>query len=62
MYDEVSSTRRKIRLGNLFVSTRFYDMLSEKLLHQFVEYMQNRRMRGIQLSPVYEQKQILYRG
>ena len=30
--------------------------LSEKLLHQFVEYMANRRMRGIQLTPAYDQK------
>ena len=30
--------------------------LSEKLLHQFVEYMANRRMRGIQLTPQYDQK------
>ena len=30
--------------------------LSEKLLHQFVEYMANRRMRGIGLNAVYEQK------
>ena len=29
--------------------------LSEKLLHQFVEYMANRRMRGIQLT-AYDQK------
>ncbi len=30
--------------------------LSEKLLHQFVEYMANRRMRSIGLTPSYEQK------
>ena len=30
--------------------------LSEKLLHQFVEYMANRRMRAIGLEPKYEQK------
>ena len=30
--------------------------LSEKLLHQFVEYMANRRMKAIQLTPKYEQK------
>ena len=30
--------------------------LSEKLLHQFVEYMANRRMKAIGLTPVYEQK------
>ena len=30
--------------------------LSEKLLHQFVEYMANRRMKAIQLNPVYDQK------
>ena len=30
--------------------------LSEKLLHQFVEYMANRRMRAIQLTPAYETK------
>ena len=30
--------------------------LSEKLLHKFVEYMANRRMRAIQLTPAYEQK------
>ena len=36
--------------------------LSEKLLHQFVEYTANRRMRAIQLKPAYEQKQIHYHG
>jgi ribonucleoside-diphosphate reductase beta chain len=30
--------------------------LSEKLLHQFVEYMANRRMKAIGLEPQYEQK------
>ena len=30
--------------------------LSEKLLHQFVEYMANRRMKGIGLNPMYDQK------
>src|SRR6056300_1557603 len=30
--------------------------LSEKLLHQFVEYMANRRMKAIGLKPVYDQK------
>jgi ribonucleoside-diphosphate reductase beta chain len=30
--------------------------LSEKLLHQFVEYMANRRMKAIQLNPMYDQK------
>ena len=30
--------------------------LSEKLLHQFVEYMANRRMRAIGLEPRYDQK------
>jgi ribonucleotide reductase beta subunit family protein with ferritin-like domain len=30
--------------------------LSEKLLHQFVEYMANRRMKAIQLTPTYDQK------
>jgi len=30
--------------------------LSEKLLHQFVEYMANRRMKAIQLNPIYNQK------
>jgi len=30
--------------------------LSEKLLHQFVEYMANRRMKAIGLNPVYNQK------
>ena len=30
--------------------------LSEKLLHQFVEYMANRRMKAIGLTPKYEQK------
>jgi len=30
--------------------------LSEKLLHQFVEYMANRRMKAIQLNPIYDQK------
>jgi ribonucleoside-diphosphate reductase beta chain len=31
--------------------------LSEKLLHQFVEYMANRRMKSIGLNAVYDQKQ-----
>ena len=31
--------------------------LSEKLLHQFIEYMANRRMKAIGLSPAYDQKQ-----
>ena len=30
--------------------------LSEKLLHQFVEFMANRRMKAIQLTPTYDQK------
>ena len=30
--------------------------LSEKLLHKFVEYTANRRMRAIQLKPAYDQK------
>ena len=30
--------------------------LSEKLLHQFVEFTANRRMKGIQLTPAYDQK------
>ena len=30
--------------------------LSEKLLHKFVEYTANRRMRAIQLTPAYDQK------
>ena len=30
--------------------------LSEKLLHKFVEYTANRRMRAIQLTPAYETK------
>ena len=30
--------------------------LSEKLLHQFVEYMANRRMKAIGLEPQYDQK------
>jgi ribonucleotide reductase beta subunit family protein with ferritin-like domain len=30
--------------------------LSEKLLHQFVEYMANRRMKAIQLTPTVRSK------
>ena len=30
--------------------------LSEKLLHQYVEYMANRRMKAIGLDPQYDQK------
>ena len=30
--------------------------LSEKLLHQFVEHMANRRMKAIRLTPKYDQK------
>ena len=53
MYDE-EYCRRKIWATYLFQQGSMIG-LSEKLLHQFVKYMANRRMRGIQLSPVYEQ-------
>ena len=42
--------------GRLIYFSRFYDRFSEKLLHQFVEYMANRRMKAIGLTPVYDQK------
>ncbi|BCU95328.1 MAG: hypothetical protein CM15mV8_1720 [Caudoviricetes sp.] len=45
-------------MGNLFVSKGSMIGLSEKLLHQFVEYMANRRMRGIQLTQHTIRKQI----
>ena len=54
MYDE--AVQEEKRWATYLFSQGSMIGLSEKLLHQFVEYMANRRMRGIQLSPVYEQK------
>ena len=54
MYDDARTTREK--MGDLSISQGSMIGLSEKLLHQFVEYMANRRMKSIGLTPVYEQK------
>ena len=54
MYD-YALTEEKSRATYL-VSKGSMIGLSEKLLHQFVEYMANRRMKSIGLSPMYDQK------
>ena len=53
MYDDAVQEEKD---GRLIFFKRFYDNLSEKLLHQFVEYISNRRMKTIKLTPVYDQK------
>jgi ribonucleoside-diphosphate reductase beta chain len=54
MYDE--SLEEEKRWATYLFSQGSMIGLSEKLLHQFVEYMANRRMKAIGLTPQYEQK------
>ena len=54
MYDE--AVQEEKRWATYLFSKGSMIGLSEKLLHQFVEYMANRRMKAIQLKPVYDQK------
>ena len=54
MYDE--AVQEEKRWATYLFSKGSMIGLSEKLLHQFVEYMANRRMRAIQLTPAYDQK------
>ena len=54
MYDD--AVQEEKRWASYLFSKGSMIGLSEKLLHKFVEYMANRRMRAIQLTPAYEQK------
>src|SRR6056300_105570 len=54
MYDE--AVQEEKRWATHLFSKGSMIGLSEKLLHQFVEYMANRRMKAIQLTPTYDQK------
>ena len=54
MYDE--AVQEEKRWATHLFSQGSMIGLSEKLLHQFVEYMANRRMKAIGLTPVYDQK------
>ena len=54
MYDE--AVQEEKRWASYLFSKGSMIGLSEKLLHKFVEYMANRRMRSIQLTPAYDQK------
>ena len=54
MYDE--AVQQEKRWATYLFSKGSMIGLSEKLLHQFVEYTANRRMRAIQLTPAYDQK------
>jgi ribonucleoside-diphosphate reductase beta chain len=54
MYDEALAEEK--RWATYLFSKGSMIGLSEKLLHQFVEYMANRRMKGIGLEPKYEQR------
>jgi ribonucleotide reductase beta subunit family protein with ferritin-like domain len=54
MYDE--AVQEEKRWATYLFSQGSMIGLSEKLLHQFVEYMANRRMKAIGLTPVYDQK------
>ena len=54
MYDDALAEEK--RWATYLFSKGSMIGLSEKLLHQFVEYMANRRMKGIGLEPRYEQK------
>ena len=54
MYDE--AVQEEKRWATYLFSKGSMIGLSEKLLHQFVEYMANRRMKAIQLKTVYDQK------
>jgi len=55
MYDEAVDEEK--RWATHLFSQGSMIGLSEKLLHQFVEYMANRRMKSIGLNAVYDQKQ-----
>jgi ribonucleoside-diphosphate reductase beta chain len=54
MYDE--AVQEEKRWATYLFSQGSMIGLSEKLLHQFVEYMANRRMKAIGLKPAYDQK------
>ena len=54
MYDD--AVQEEKRWATYLFSKGSMIGLSEKLLHQFVEYMANRRMKAIGLTPVYDQK------
>ena len=54
MYDD--AVQEEKRWATYLFSKGSMIGLSEKLLHQFVEYMANRRMKAIGLKPVYDQK------
>ena len=54
MYEE--SVNEEKRWATYLFSKGSMIGLSEKLLHQFVEYMANRRMKAIGLDPKYDQK------
>jgi ribonucleoside-diphosphate reductase beta chain len=54
MYDE--AVQEEKRWATYLFSQGSMIGLSEKLLHQFVEYMANRRMKAIGLKPSYNQK------
>ncbi len=54
MYDDAVNEEKK--WATYLFSNGSMIGLSEKLLHQFVEYMANRRMKAIGLTPQYEQK------
>jgi len=54
MYDE--AVQEEKRWATYLFSQGSMIGLSEKLLHQFVEYMANRRMKAIGLKPTYDQK------
>ena len=54
MYDE--AVQEEKRWATYLFSKGSMIGLSEKLLHKFVEYTANRRMRAIQLTPAYETK------
>ena len=54
MYDEALQEEK--RWATYLFSKGSMIGLSEKLLHQFVEYMANRRMKAIGLTPMYDQK------
>src|SRR6056300_1084261 len=54
MYDD--AVQQEKRWATYLFSKGSMIGLSEKLLHQFVEYMANRRMKAIGLTPAYDQK------
>ena len=54
MYDQAVNDEK--RWATYLFSKGSMIGLSEKLLHQFVEYMANRRMKTIGLTPAYDQK------